>query len=142
MSTMTPSRWLTALAIVAILILVLFIMGFWQAVYTPGAAPVCAAPFTLMEILALIMAIPGALLLISYLSRGELSAPNQQAAVDFLLLLFSPVGQNVLKEYGINPIVPGIVYGNYSAVPEQLRPFVVPLANVSYLSSMFPGTSP
>jgi len=71
-----------------------------------------------------------------------LSAPNQQAAVDFLLLLFSPVGQNVLKEYGINPIVPGIVYGNYSAVPEQLRPFVVPLANVSYLSSMFPGTSP
>jgi len=71
-----------------------------------------------------------------------LSAPNQQAAVDFLLLLFSPVGQNVLKEYGINPIVPGVVYGNYSAVPEQLRPFVVPLANVSYLSSMFPGTSP
>jgi len=139
MSTMTPSRWLTALAIVAILILVLFIMGFWQAVYTPGAAPVCAAPFTLMEILALIMAIPGALLLISYLSRGEVS---DLLLMVFLLLLFSPVGQNVLKEYGINPIVPGVVYGNYSAVPEQLRPFVVPLANVSYLSSMFPGTSP
>ncbi len=81
MSTMTPSRWLTALAVVAILILVLFIMGFWQAVYTPGAAPVCAAPFTLMEILALIMAIPGALLLISYLSRGEVS--------DLLLMVFA-----------------------------------------------------
>ena len=66
------------------------------------------------------------------------SAPNPQAAVDFLLLLFSPTGQKVLESYGIQPIVPGVVYGNYSAVPAQLKPFVVPLSNVSYLSSIFP----
>ncbi len=66
------------------------------------------------------------------------AAPNQQAAIDFLLLLFSPAGQQVLESYGIQPIVPGVVYGNYSAVPYPLRPFVVPLSNVSYLSSIFP----
>ena len=66
------------------------------------------------------------------------SAPNQQAAIDFLLLLFSPLGQSVLRSYGIQPIVPGVVYGNYSAVPAVLKPFTVPLANVSYLSSIFP----
>ncbi|MGC9209830.1 MAG: substrate-binding domain-containing protein [Acidilobus sp.] len=66
------------------------------------------------------------------------SAPNQQAAIDFLLLLFSPEGQKILSSYGIQPIVPGIVYGNYSAVPAVLKPFTMPLANVSYLSSIFP----
>ncbi len=66
------------------------------------------------------------------------TAPNQQAAVDFLLLLFSSQGQSVLRSYGIQPVVPGVVYGNYSAVPAVLKPFTVPLANVSYLSSIFP----
>lgn len=76
----TPSRWLAAMAVIAVLILVLFVMGFWQAVYTPGAAAVCSGPFTLIEILALIMAIPGVMLIMNYLGRGEVN--------DLLLLAF------------------------------------------------------
>ncbi|MFP3171932.1 MAG: substrate-binding domain-containing protein [Acidilobus sp.] len=73
-----------------------------------------------------------------YTATIPFSAPNQQAAIGFLLLLFSPAGQRVLESYGINPIVPAVVYGNYSAVPAPLKPFTVPLANESYLSSIFP----
>ncbi|MFP3080496.1 MAG: substrate-binding domain-containing protein [Acidilobus sp.] len=73
-----------------------------------------------------------------YTATIPFSAPNQQAAIGFLLLLFSPAGQRVLESYGINPIVPAVVYGNYSAVPAPLKPFTVPLANESYLSSLFP----
>jgi hypothetical protein len=76
----TPNRWLAAIAIIAVLILVLFIMGFWQAVYTPGAAAICTGPFTLIEILALIMAIPGVVLIMNYLGKGEVN--------DLLLLAF------------------------------------------------------
>ncbi|PLC61332.1 molybdenum ABC transporter substrate-binding protein, partial [Vulcanisaeta sp. EB80] len=55
-------------------------------------------------------------------------APNKQAAEYFLLLLFSPIGQEIMEENGIKPIVPGIVYGNYSAVPNVIKPFVAPLS--------------
>ncbi len=74
-----------------------------------------------------------------YTATIPFQAPNQQAAIDFLLLLFSPAGQKVLESYGIQPIYPGVVYGNYTAVPAPLKPFTVPLANESYLSSIFPS---
>ena len=75
-----PSKWLTALGIVAVLILVLFIMGFWYAIYTPNAILACSEPFTLMEILALILAIAGAYMLMNYLGRGSIN--------DLLLIIF------------------------------------------------------
>ncbi|WP_069807000.1 substrate-binding domain-containing protein [Vulcanisaeta thermophila] len=65
-------------------------------------------------------------------------APNKQAAEYFLLLLFSPEGQEILRSYGITPIVPGIVYGNYSAVPSVIKPFVVPLSQYPQYASIFP----
>ena len=61
-------------------------------------------------------------------------APNKEAGVDFILLLFSPKGQTILKHYGIDPIVPGIVYGNYSGVPAQVRPFVKPVNQTTLIS--------
>ncbi|MDP8002759.1 MAG: substrate-binding domain-containing protein [Caldisphaera sp.] len=64
-------------------------------------------------------------------------APNKNAAINFILLLFSPLGQQILQQYGINPIVPGIVYGNISSVPAQIRPFVIPV-NQTNLASIFP----
>ncbi len=70
MSSVTPSKWLATLGIIAVLILVLFIMGFWYAVYTPGVVSTCAGPFTMMEILALILAVVGTYLLMNYLGRG------------------------------------------------------------------------
>ncbi len=69
-----------ALGILAVLLLTLFIMGFWYAVYTPGAFPTCTSPFTLMEILALIFSIAGVYLLVNYLGRGSAS--------DLLLIIF------------------------------------------------------
>ncbi|MEM3327051.1 MAG: substrate-binding domain-containing protein, partial [Thermoproteus sp.] len=67
------------------------------------------------------------------------ASPNPQAAVYFIQLIFSPQGQNVLKSYGIQPIVPGVVYGNYSNVPAALRPFVVPLSQVPQYAPAFPS---
>jgi len=64
-------------------------------------------------------------------------APNPQAAINFILLLYSPQGQQVLKNYGIQPIVPGVVYGNYSSVPSIIKPFVIPI-NQTNLMSIFP----
>ncbi|MGC8573227.1 MAG: substrate-binding domain-containing protein [Caldisphaera sp.] len=64
-------------------------------------------------------------------------APNPQAAINFILLLYSPQGQQVLKSYGIQPIVPGVVYGNYSSVPSVIKPFVIPV-NETNLMSIFP----
>ncbi|MCG2879813.1 MAG: substrate-binding domain-containing protein [Vulcanisaeta sp.] len=66
-------------------------------------------------------------------------APNKQAAEYFLLLLFSPIGQEILKENGIEPIMPGIVYGNYSAVPNVIKPFVAPLSQYPQYASIFPS---
>lgn len=65
-------------------------------------------------------------------------APNYQAAVLFLLTLFSPQGQKILEEYGITPIFPGIVYGNINSVPLQLLPFVEPVP--PQYASIFPST--
>ncbi|MEM1638142.1 MAG: substrate-binding domain-containing protein [Pyrobaculum sp.] len=67
------------------------------------------------------------------------ASPNPQAAVYFIQLIFSPQGQNVLKSYGIQPIVPGVVYGNYSDVPAALRPYVVPLSQVPQYAPAFPS---
>ncbi|MEZ0249187.1 MAG: substrate-binding domain-containing protein [Thermoproteus sp.] len=67
------------------------------------------------------------------------ASPNPQAAVYFIQLIFSPQGQNVLKSYGISPIVPGVVYGNYSDVPAALRPYVVPLSQVPQYAPAFPS---
>lgn len=64
-------------------------------------------------------------------------APNPQAAINFILLLYSPQGQQILKSYGIQPIVPGVVYGNYSSVPSVIKPFVIPV-NETNLMSIFP----
>ncbi len=83
MSSATPSRWLAVLGIIAALILVLFIMGFWYAVYTPGALTMCLAPFILMGILTLILAITGVFLLTNYLSRGSIN--------DLVLIIFVAV---------------------------------------------------
>ena len=80
MSTATPSKWLMALAIVMVLILVLFIMGFWNAVYVSGSLSICAGPFTLIEILALILAVAGVFVINNYLGRGRVS--------DLLLIIF------------------------------------------------------
>ena len=80
MSSVTPNKWLAALGVVAVLLLVLFIMGFWYVVYTPGAAPMCTSSFTLTEILALIFSIAGVYLLMNYLGRGSVS--------DLLLVIF------------------------------------------------------
>jgi molybdate/tungstate transport system substrate-binding protein len=66
-------------------------------------------------------------------------APNKQAAEYFLLLLFSPIGQKIMEENGIKPIVPGIVYGNYSAVPNVIKPFVAPLSQYPQYASIFPS---
>ncbi len=64
-------------------------------------------------------------------------APNKQAAEYFLLLLYSPIGQKILEENGIVPIIPGIVYGNYSAVPNAIKPFVAPLSQYPQYASIF-----
>jgi hypothetical protein len=66
-------------------------------------------------------------------------APNKQAAEYFLLLLFSPIGRKIMEENGIKPIVPGIVYGNYSAVPNVIKPFVAPLSQYPQYASIFPS---
>ena len=73
MSSVTPSKWLAALGVVAVLILVLFIMGFWYAVYTPGVISTCSGSFTLMEILALILAVTSVFVLTNYLGKGSVS---------------------------------------------------------------------
>ncbi|MFB6470397.1 MAG: substrate-binding domain-containing protein [Vulcanisaeta sp. AZ3] len=66
-------------------------------------------------------------------------ASNEQAAEYFLSILFSPIGQKIMEENGIRPIIPGIVYGNYSAVPNVIKPFVVPLSQYPQYASIFPS---
>ncbi|GGP21924.1 tungstate ABC transporter substrate-binding protein WtpA [Thermocladium modestius] len=73
-----------------------------------------------------------------YTASIPYAAPNSQAAINFMLLLFSPEGQSILRSNGITPILPGVVYGNYGSVPPQLKPFTVPLSDVPALSSIFP----
>ncbi|MFP3306682.1 MAG: substrate-binding domain-containing protein [Thermocladium sp.] len=74
-----------------------------------------------------------------YTASIPYAAPNPQAAINFMLLLFSPEGQKVLESNGITPILPGVVYGNYASVPPQLKPFTVPLSDEPGLASIFPG---
>ncbi|MGC8674972.1 substrate-binding domain-containing protein [Fervidicoccus sp.] len=64
---------------------------------------------------------------------------NKQASIDFILLIYSPIGQQVLKSFGIRPINPGIIYGNYTDVPQEIKIFTIPLDNVTNMKGLFPG---
>jgi molybdate/tungstate transport system substrate-binding protein len=64
---------------------------------------------------------------------------NAPAANLFILTLFSSTGQSILKQYGITPLLPGIVYGNYTAVPGPIELLTAPV-NTTY-SSLFPSGS-
>ncbi|MFB6490378.1 MAG: substrate-binding domain-containing protein [Thermoproteus sp. AZ2] len=68
------------------------------------------------------------------------TAPNPQGAVYYALLLFSPQGQKILRDNGIMPITPGIVFGNYSDVPALLRPYVIPVSQVPQYAAIFPSS--
>ncbi len=63
---------------------------------------------------------------------------NTAAATLFIQTLFSQTGQSILKKNGITPILPGIVYGNYTSIPSLIKPFTTPV-NATY-SPLFPGS--
>jgi molybdate/tungstate transport system substrate-binding protein len=64
---------------------------------------------------------------------------NAAAANLFVQTLFNKSGQNILEQYGITPFLPGIVYGNYTAVPSPIELLTTPV-NATY-SSLFPSGS-
>lgn len=64
-------------------------------------------------------------------------SPNPGAATLFAEDIFSPSGEQILSSYGITTLTPGLVYGNYTAVPDTLKPFVVPVSGI--FSSIFPS---
>ena len=64
-------------------------------------------------------------------------SPNPQAAALFAEDIFSPSGAQILSSYGITTLSPGLVYGNYTSVPDTVKPFVVPVGGI--YSSMFPS---
>ena len=64
------------------------------------------------------------------------SSPNPVAGALFAEELFSQTGQQILSSYGIEALTPGLVYGNYTAVPDAIKPFVVPVSG--NLASIFP----
>jgi molybdate/tungstate transport system substrate-binding protein len=61
---------------------------------------------------------------------------NAAAANLFIQTLFSKAGQNILEQNGITPLLPGIVYGNYTSVPSPIKSLATPV-NATY-SSLFP----
>ena len=63
---------------------------------------------------------------------------NAAAATLFLTTLFSQSGQNILKQDGITPLTPALVYGNDASVPSILSSFTTQV-NSTY-SSLFPGS--
>jgi len=67
-----------------------------------------------------------------------LAAPNPQAAALFLATLFSPSAQQILISNGITPISPGLVHGNYAAVPDSVKPFVT--TSLGNYSAIFPSS--
>ena len=64
---------------------------------------------------------------------------NAAAANLFIQTLFSKTGQSILEQNGITPLLPGIVYGNYTSIPSQITSLVTPV-NATY-SSLFPSGS-
>jgi molybdate/tungstate transport system substrate-binding protein len=64
---------------------------------------------------------------------------NAAAADLFIQTLFNKSGQSILEQYGITPFLPGIVYGNYNAVPSPIELLTIPV-NATY-SSLFPSGS-
>jgi molybdate/tungstate transport system substrate-binding protein len=64
---------------------------------------------------------------------------NAAAATLFIQTLFSQTSQSILKQNGITPISPGIVYGNYASIPSLIKPLAT-LVNATY-SSLFPSGS-
>ena len=64
-------------------------------------------------------------------------SPNPGAAALFAEDVFSPAGAQILSSYGITTLTPGLVYGNFTAVPDSLRPFVVPASGT--FASIFPS---
>jgi molybdate/tungstate transport system substrate-binding protein len=64
-------------------------------------------------------------------------SPNPQAAALFAESIFSPSVQQILISYGITPLTPGLVYGDYTAVPDTVKPFVMPVSGV--FVSIFPN---
>jgi|GEM_PF-316735 len=66
------------------------------------------------------------------------SSTNAAAAALFIQTLFSQTSQSILEANGITPILPGIVYGNYTSIPSLIVPFVTPV-NATY-TTLFPGS--
>jgi molybdate/tungstate transport system substrate-binding protein len=54
------------------------------------------------------------------------TSPNPVAATLFIEDIYGQTGQQILSSYGIRALTPGVVYGNYSAVPDAIKPFVTP----------------
>jgi molybdate/tungstate transport system substrate-binding protein len=61
---------------------------------------------------------------------------NAAAANLFIQTLFNKTGQSILEQYGITPLLPGIVYGNYTSVPGPIQ-LLTTQVNATY-SSLFP----
>lgn len=78
----TPSTWRMAIAVIAALLLALFIIGFWNMVYL-NTVGVCGTPTALVELLTLLLAGSGAYLLYIYISRGVV---NDIALILFIIL--------------------------------------------------------
>lgn len=78
----TPSTWRMAVAVLAALLLALFIVGFWNMVYL-NTVGYCGTPITLVELLTLLLAGSGAYLLYIYIGRGVV---NDVALVLFIVL--------------------------------------------------------
>jgi molybdate/tungstate transport system substrate-binding protein len=67
-----------------------------------------------------------------------LAAPNPQAAALFVATIFSPSAQQILISNGITPILPGLVHGNYAAIPDSVKPFVT--TSLGNYSAIFPSS--
>jgi molybdate/tungstate transport system substrate-binding protein len=67
------------------------------------------------------------------------ASTNSAGATLFIQTIFSKTGQTGLTENGITPLVPGIVYGNYSSIPSLIQPSTTPV-NATY-SALFPAGS-
>jgi molybdate/tungstate transport system substrate-binding protein len=63
---------------------------------------------------------------------------NKEAAQLFVGTLLSPAGTAILAKNGISAIEPALVFGNYTSVPDMLKPFAAPV-NSTY-SSLFPSS--
>jgi ABC-type molybdate transport system substrate-binding protein len=67
------------------------------------------------------------------------ASTNSAAATLFIQTLFSQTGQKTLTSYGITPLMPGIVYGDYQSVPSLIQSSTTPV-NATY-AGLFPTGS-